>query len=371
MTSSKTIIIAFPIANSAVSDYFRSLSLELVHRGYFLVIITPGKRIESQSSNPAVYCWPSKRPTRFQDALFLAKIIKKYKPVLIMSNFAAVNICILVSFLMGVPLRMARYHTSFDRYLSTQKGKKILIDLQIFRKEIVYKFATMVLPVAEAMSLELNHIYKVPRKKIKCFHNALEDSHVLNSSINHSGKKLMCVGRLTFGKGQDILIKAMSIVKKNFPEVKLQIIGGGEYASELLSLVDSLELSSSIEFIGQIPHDRIISQMADAYAVVVPSRFEAFSYVIIEAMSAGVPVIASAVGGIPEIVRDRVDGFLVPPENPEILAEHIMEMLNNQELRKTMGKNARDRFLENFELRKAVMNEADWLEKQINLKMGL
>lgn len=366
MINSKTIILAFPLGNSAVSDYFKSLSAELVSRGYLVIILTSGRTKEPQSINPLICYWPSIRPTHWQDALLLAKIIRRHKPVLVLANFGAVNTCILTSYLMGVPIRLARYHTSFDVFQRLNYWGRFVEKFKVMRKSYVYRFATMLLPVAESMSIELEKIYQVPRKKIKTFHNALIDLRIVGTHAAIAPDKLICAGRLTFGKGQDVLIQALHLVINKFPDVKLQLIGNGASMKELSDLAEHLALSSSVDFVGSIPHEQVFSRMAEACAVVVPSRFEACPYVVIEAMSVGIPVIASAVGGIPELIRDGVDGFLVPPENPEILAERIMALLDDRELQKTMGKNARDRFLNEFELRKAVMNEADWIESQIH-----
>lgn len=82
-------------------------------------------------------------------------------------------------------------------------------------------------------------------------------------------------------------------------------------------------------------------------------------------MAAGTPVIASRVGGIPEAIRDGVDGFLVPPDDPEALAEKIKTLYTDPGLREQMGKNARQRFLDMFELTKNIEQQTLWLEKLV------
>lgn len=102
--------------------------------------------------------------------------------------------------------------------------------------------------------------------------------------------------------------------------------------------------------------------MATASVCVVPSRSEAFGRVNIEAMAAGTPVVASGVGGIPEIVRDGQDGFLVPPDNPQALADKLRLILSDPALRAAMGQSARQRFLDCFEQQANVARQADWFE---------
>ncbi len=365
---SKTIFIALPIGKSAVSDYFLYLAEELVKRGYLLILITWGKKTQASqtTTNPAIYSFPSKRPVHFKDALYLARLIKRYKPIAIISNFGAQNISILVSWLFGVPLRYASYHSQENRYLKEYNINILYDEYQKKRKSLVYKFTSMIFPVSEAMIEEIINIYNVPLKKIKCFHNALEDPKLDIRSNIIDENKIICVGRLDYGKGQDVLIKAMDLVHQKKHEIKLDIVGAGINHSILKEMVDELNLNKVVEFIGQVPHQQIFSLMSDAYAVIVPSRFEAFCFVVIEAMSVGVPVIASHVGGIPEIIRDKIDGFLVPPENPEILASRILDLFDDKELHRTMQLNARQRFLNEFELKKAINSQANWLEESID-----
>lgn len=102
--------------------------------------------------------------------------------------------------------------------------------------------------------------------------------------------------------------------------------------------------------------------MSSAVVTVVPSRDEAFGYVNIESLAVGTPVVASNVGGIPEIIRDGIDGYLVPAEDELTLAEKLKKILSNSRIQQNMSKNARLRFLDSFELTSAVRREAQWYE---------
>jgi glycosyltransferase involved in cell wall biosynthesis len=110
--------------------------------------------------------------------------------------------------------------------------------------------------------------------------------------------------------------------------------------------------------------------MALASATVVPSRSEGFGLVNIESLAVGTPVVASSVGGIVEVIRDGVDGFLVPPDNPEEMVEKLLLLLSNAPLRRAMSRNARERFLTTFEQGKVVREQADWFEKIVNERSG-
>jgi len=101
-------------------------------------------------------------------------------------------------------------------------------------------------------------------------------------------------------------------------------------------------------FLGYIPHDKMPEIYSNSSIFVLPSLIESFPFSVLEAMSSGAAVIASNVGGVPEMIEDGVDGLLVPPGNPEILAEKILFLLNNESELKRISKKARERVLREF-----------------------
>lgn len=366
MFNEKCIFLAFMLNDSAVSDYYQALAKELVDRGYQVIIITPYRRVNKVSinTNPAIYTWPSNRPTKLKDAIFLIKLIKQYRPILVYSSFVATNICTLVSWLLHVPLRFVAFHTSENKFL---KGRERFEQrIRMIRKIAIFSLVSKVLPVSNAVAKEVESIYKVPKNKIAVFQNALKDYGLYRKVDSQKKFKLVCVAGLTYGKGHDVLIKAMEIVVEKYQDAKLFLVGDGECRQSLRKLVEELGLNENIIFLGQLPHCQAISLVADSYVFVLATRFEAFGFVITEAMSVGTPSIASNVGGIPELIRDGIDGYLVPVEDYQLFAEAIMKLLENPSLRDRMGVNARDRYLQCFELNNAIKKQADWFENQIN-----
>ena len=362
----KTIFLAFTYNKSALGDYYRALSDELVNRGYYLKILTPGKRThkEVHDTNPAIYTWPSYRPTKFRDACYLYKLARQFRPVMILANFSTVNISMLISCLLGIPIRLATYRTAahFD-FLSENFLKKQYVFK--IRKSIAYRFATKVLPVAEILSEEIKQIYRVPDEKIQYFHNAIKDPGLsIKKNFNHD-MELICVGGLKEGKGQDILLQAIVFVKKAYPNIHLSLVGSGDWQEHLLRLVSNCGIKENVSFWGNLPHPQVMSKISNSNILILPTRYDACPKVIIEAMSVKTPVIASNIGGIPELIRDGFDGFLVPPDNSEILAERIIYLLKYPEISIKMGKNAYERFLGKFELSQAVKRQADWMEAEI------
>lgn len=369
MKPTRTVFLSFTLNTAAVADYFRALADELVKLGYQVVIITDGRRAQkvSEDTNPAIYTWPSKRPTRLADARFLSRLIRRYRPVMTFSNFGAGNLNLLVSWLMKVPLRFVTYLTMADPILLR---KRTLVDqLQFVRKRIIYRLPTMIFPNAHAMKLELMKIYRVPCERIKTFHIGLAARTELIQKELKTSPDLVCAGALTQGKGHDVLIRALESVYKENPNVHLTIYGEGPERSALESLLHSLGLGDVVKLPGQASHEEVMQGIAASYALIHPSRYDAFPVAVIEALSVGTPIIASMVGGIPEIFREGIDGFTVPVGDSVVLAERITRLCSDTQLRHEMSQNCQAHFIENFELTDAVHKQASWFDTMVKSEM--
>ncbi|MDE3019497.1 MAG: glycosyltransferase family 4 protein [Nitrospirota bacterium] len=144
---------------------------------------------------------------------------------------------------------------------------------------------------------------------------------------------LLCAARLDPIKGVDILVRAVADV----PEVTVWVAGDGPERRHLGQMADSLGLAGRIRFLGNLPHRVLTERMHAADLFVLPSRSEAFGIVLAEAMDAGLPIVASRVGGIPGLV-EADNGLLVPPEDPAALAGAIRELLADPGRRAAMAR---------------------------------
>ena len=180
----------------------------------------------------------------------------------------------------------------------------------------------------------------------------------LEKKYNLSGKRLVIyVGRLDKEKGIEYLVKAA----KNIP-AEIFILGGGDYKKELEKMIKELKLKN-VHFSGYFGREyvkelREFYQRADV--VVVPSTVkEAFGLVILEAMAARTPVVASNIGGIPNIVKDGRTGFLVRPRSANEIAEKVNKILGNEKLRQAMRERCFKLIEEKFTWEKATNNLKD------------
>ena len=166
---------------------------------------------------------------------------------------------------------------------------------------------------------------------------------------------VLFVGRLAKAKGVDILIKAINILKEKYQiEIKTAIVGKGYLEEELKGLVKELGTSKEIEFLG-VRKD-IEKLMKSTKILVLPSRWEGLPLTMLEAMSSGAGIIATEVGGIPEVIEHGKEGILISPEDPTALAGAIAELLKDRELRVKLSVNAYKKVKEKYSIEVYIKN---------------
>lgn len=367
---SRCFFIATSWNDGAIASQFKALSKKLAERGHRVIILITGQKkwVEDHESNPSIYAWPSSRPTNFRDALFLYRLIRKYRPDCLISNFSADNVMLSVGWLMRVPSRVAWYHTLISQIEINGERTGWKAWLLKLRKQIVYRGATFIVSVSGACREDVQRVFQTPERKCRVLRNSLGDPlpGLKLDQTESKQDRVVCVGRLHPTKGQDTLIRAAAILKRLLPEIAIEFIGDGPFRDCCIQLAHELGVDDACVFEGDIRHDEVLKRMAQATATVVPSRSEAFGLVNIESLAVGTPVVASQVGGIVEVIRDGVDGFLVPPDNPNALAERLHLLLSNPPLRRAMSQNARERFLTTFEQSKVVSDQVDWFETVVH-----
>jgi glycosyltransferase involved in cell wall biosynthesis len=159
-------------------------------------------------------------------------------------------------------------------------------------------------------------------------------------------KIILFVGALTrwhIYKGLDILMKAVALLKGESSHLKLLVVGGGDLVSRYVQLASDLGIHDDVFFAGNVSDDELPKYYAISDVLVLPSkdRCEGFGLVLLEANATGKPVIGSAVGGIPSVIKDGHNGILVPPSDPNVLASTIRRALKDEGMLREMGKNGR------------------------------
>jgi len=149
---------------------------------------------------------------------------------------------------------------------------------------------------------------------------------------------MLFVGRLSKIKGVDYLIEALNQLSKDYIHIKLIIVGDGEERKHLEHIVHINSLTEQVTFTGKIPNECVIKYMNAADIFILPSTSEGFPITILEAMACGLPIIASRIRGIPEIVIDGYNGFLIEPKDSIRISEKIILLLD-ENLRNNISTN--------------------------------
>jgi glycosyltransferase involved in cell wall biosynthesis len=176
---------------------------------------------------------------------------------------------------------------------------------------------------------------------------------------------LLAVGRLVPSKAHHILIEAMPLVLERFPNAKAGVCGDGPLRGALETQIQSLGLENAVKLLGQSDH--VAQFLASADVFVMPSLWEGLPIALLEAMSAGLPVAATKVEGVEEVVEEGRHGFLAPPGDKEAFAEALLRLLQDPPARRRMGEAARRKALEEYTAER-MCREYLALMKQIQKK---
>jgi glycosyltransferase involved in cell wall biosynthesis len=167
-------------------------------------------------------------------------------------------------------------------------------------------------------------------------------------------KTIICVGRLSPEKGQAGLLRAFAKVRSSHPELELRLVGDGPERGALEALAEELGVSSAVTFAGRLPEEETLTEIARSDLLVLPSFMEGLPIVLMEAMAVGVPVIASRVAGIPELVEDGATGLLFTPSNWDELASGIDRLLGDGTLQANLAERAKAKVATEFDTRKSA-----------------
>jgi colanic acid/amylovoran biosynthesis glycosyltransferase len=166
--------------------------------------------------------------------------------------------------------------------------------------------------------------------------------------------EILCVGRLTPAKGQHLLIDAIDRLAQQDRRVRLRLVGSGPDEASLRKCAARTASPASIVFEGAVNQDRIRSIYATADVFCLPSFAEGLPVVLMEAMAMQIPCVSTSITGIPELIRDGVDGLLVPAADLDALVWALERLINDGELRERLAKNGRARILEHYDLARNV-----------------
>lgn len=243
-----------------------------------------------------------------------------------------------------------------------------LSPLRNWIKKLLNKNALKILAISEANKKLLENLYPHLRNRLQVVHNGIDATWFMSQLLGFTAKErenyrtnvfnatvgtkvIISVGELHPRKGHEYLIRAMEIVTKNIPQVKLFIAGEGNLRSRLLKIIKKLKLEEKVTLLGK--RSDIPQLLASSDLFILPSLNEAFGLVLLEAMCASLPIIATKAGGVPDIIKNNENGVLVEPKDVKSLAYAIIRILKNKELSDKL-KNRAHRSIGKFDIKHMV-----------------
>jgi glycosyltransferase involved in cell wall biosynthesis len=237
-----------------------------------------------------------------------------------------------------------------------RRFRRLKVLLQIALGRLSARVADRVLVPSEATGEEIRRDYGIGETRV--VPNATGGLEVAPDPVpglESGAGDLLFVGRLRIRKGVEVLLEALAALAREQRRVRLLIAGDGEQLEALRARAGELGLGNDrIRFLGRVRAGQVRWLLARTGALVVPSIYEGMPLVVLEAMAAGVPVVASRVSGIPEVVLDGATGWLVPCEDPPALARALRAVLDDPQEARRGGEAGRRRVDERYRPRHAA-----------------
>jgi glycosyltransferase involved in cell wall biosynthesis len=286
----------------------------------------------------------------------LAKLIKRFNVDIVMTTlFYADVIGALAAWFAGVKAVI-----SWEVVTAPQQRRHSLAYSLAQRK------FTKVVSVSDAIARIVVEDRGVPAEKVVTIHYGVDiEKYYMNGALNIRAELgigedktiLGTVARLTEQKGHCYLIEAAPAVISKFPNVKFVFVGGGPLEDALKRQTKELGIEEHFLFLGF--RQDVVELLNTCDVFVLPSLYEGFPNVVLEAMACGKPVIATSVDGTPEAVVHGETGYLVEPENPKVLSDALISLLNHPDQLKLFGKNGRSRVENHFSLKRQIQQFED------------
>lgn len=338
----KTIFIGTSYFGNPISDYYKELGCEFVKNGYKVVYIFDGlvSDIPNNSEKLLYYTWPSFRPTKLTDFVFLSQLIREHKPILCISNFGSANIMSIVSYFFRVKNRIEYIHTT-----TTQREIDVKSNLKIkllrFRKKLVYKLNTHFFTNSLGTKVDSMNKFGIIKDKITVLPLLIDSSSLDYRQKRQRDHTLIIVGRLDPSKGHESLLIQFSKCLSDFPELKLKIVGSGALKERLEELCEELKIFDKVVFSGHIANEKINIEFSKALASISSSKEEAFGLVNIEALREGTPLICTNTAGSRDILIENYNGVFYDNFQETSLKDSIRTILSDWE---TFSNNAKITF---------------------------
>lgn len=337
------------IADSSLTGAPRHLMTLMsgINRNKFIptVIAPPGPLVtELKKRKIPVFQVPMRGAADRAAINAIHKLLIKYEPDIIHTHGQRAG---LVGRLASRHLPIKRIHTEHTYTHEFRLGNPILHITHIKVMKVLDRWTDKVIAVSSAVKKFLVESGITKREKIVVIHNGITplrakistkeiDKFKTQNNITDDDFVIGTIGSLNPAKDTATLIKAFAKVVKSVPKAKLVIVGKGHLKRNLEALARKQKIEDRVVFAGSV--ENVLPALSTFKVFVLPSLTEAFGITLLEAMKVGVPIVATRVGGIPEIITHNHNGLLVEPKNSKKLAATLLKLLNDKKLlRKLCG----------------------------------
>jgi len=373
---------SFPPEVGGIQAHLANLAPALVAQGHRVKIVTV-RREKSQ-------------PVRDEYAgLDVLRVPQLKLPKLQTTQYLALSTALLIAQRMRGQADVVHYHTYWPDaftafvvnkfvptvYTAHESRFLIMAEQDKFQRRLrlaLRPFQTVIAPSTELLTVARQ--FGVRADKSVFIPNAV-DSNKFSPDVNRGTVRtryripndrimILCPRRLVPKNGVKFLIESLTFLRPQLNQLSVLIVGDGPERENLEERVVELGLQDSVIFAGSQSNDDLPAFYADADFVAIPSLMEATSIAGLEAMACARAVVATEVGGLPEIIDDGVTGLLVPPRDPEALSAAIMRLIENSELRRHLGQAARARVEREFTWEHVARETARAYEQAITSWQG-
>lgn len=226
---------------------------------------------------------------------------------------------------------------------------KAQVKISCMLENQLLKRSGLITVVSRSVFKELEKEYNVDPERMRIVYNGVNEKIFYPAKNNlEKDKYILFVGRLTYRKGLFDLIYSIKYITKKYPNILFIIVGNGCLTNKINVTIKNLGLKDNVIIKGFVAKEELIKLYQNATICVVPSHYEGLPTVLLEAMSCGLSVIATAVSGNLDVINSGENGILVNPKSPKELAYAISMLMDNEDLRTKLGNNARKTIEEKY-----------------------
>ena len=262
--------------------------------------------------------------------LKMRKIIKKYKPDVIHTHRYVLPYVFLAS--MGLKVKLVHTVHNVAQKEQTKVGKTI-------NKVLFRHFNVVPVALSEEVQKTIQEVYGLPISRIPVVFNGIDLSRCIVKE-DYARKEtftVLHIGRFMNVKNHELLLRSFARFRGYHSDAMIQLLGDGELKENMMLLAGKLNIEDAVEFVGL--QSNVYPWLHNADVFILPSKFEGMPMTLIEAMGTGLPIIASDVGGIPDMLADKKEALLIKPKEDYII-EALDLLYNDEAKREYIGQNA-------------------------------